>query len=124
MATKLLIIDEDPGTKALLSQDGQQNEFDVITAEDGLTGLHKARAERPNLIILDVMLSKLDGFKISRFLKFDEMYKNIPIIMLSATSDPKEERMAKDVGADVLLTKPLSGEELLATIKQLIGQYA
>ncbi len=124
MGRKILLIDEDPNTAALLDQFTGEGGFNIITAHDGMEGLQKARTENPDLIIMDTMLRKLDGFNISRFLKFDGLYKNIPIIMLTARADPKDEKIAKEVGADVFLTKPVDGEKLLATIEELLGGYS
>ncbi len=94
--------------------------FKVVTATDGIDGLRKARAENPDLIILDVMLPNLDGYKICRILKFDEKYKQIPIIMLTARSQESDKKMSKEVCADVHISKPFSPDELVKKIQELL----
>jgi DNA-binding response OmpR family regulator len=94
--------------------------FKVVTATDGIDGLRKARAENPDLIILDVMLPNLDGYKICRILKFDEKYKQIPIIMLTARAQESDKKMSKEVCADVHITKPFSPDELIKKIHELL----
>jgi len=70
--------------------------------------------------MLDLMLPKMDGYKVCRMLKFDEKYKNIPIIMLTARAQETDQKMGMDVGADAYVTKPFEADILLAKIKELI----
>ncbi|MDP8229653.1 MAG: response regulator [Candidatus Gorgyraea atricola] len=85
-----------------------------------MTALNKARGEKPDLIIMDLMLPKLDGFKVSAMLKFDENYKDIPIIILTARAGETDKKKGKDVHADAYITKPFEPEALLAKIKELL----
>jgi DNA-binding response OmpR family regulator len=88
--------------------------FEVLAAADGEEGLRRAREERPALIVLDLMLPKLDGYKVCRALKFDERYKLIPILILSARSGEQDRRLALDMGADAFVTKPYEMRQLVA----------
>jgi len=97
-------------------------DYQVEIAYDGMTGLEKARQIDPSLIILDIMLPKINGYKISRLLKFDEQYQHIPIIMLTARAEKHDEEVGMETGADVYMTKPLDNKELLKHIGQLIGE--
>jgi DNA-binding response OmpR family regulator len=92
----------------------------VIEAADGATGLDLARTLKPDLIILDVMLPKMEGYKVARLLKFDEKYRKIPIIMLTARSQQSDRETGLSVGADAYMTKPFKPEELLATMTRLL----
>jgi len=85
-------------------------------------GLRRAQDEKPDLIILDVMMPKADGFKVSRMLKFDVKYRDIPIIMLTARAQETDRATGKDVGADAYITKPFDGPALLAKIQELLGE--
>ena len=98
--------------KSVLVADG----YDVITASDGAEGLEKARTERPDLILLDVMLPKLDGYRVCRLLKFDQNYKSIPIVMLTAKAEDAAVATGMRTGADQYLTKPVEPDTLLAAV--------
>ncbi len=98
--------------KALLVSDG----YDVLTASDGAEALEVARAESPDLILLDVMLPKLDGYRVCRLLKFDQKYRSIPIIMLTAKTEEQSMATGIRTGADQYLTKPVEPERLLAAV--------
>ena len=94
--------------------------YEVIEARDGMAGLTKARQEVPDLIVLDLMLPKLDGYKICRMLKFDKNYQDIPIIMFTARAEEADKIMGKEVGADAYITKPFEPGILLSAIEKLL----
>ena len=94
--------------------------YDVLTAGDGQAGLEKARTEKPDLILLDVMLPKLDGYKVARMLKFDERYSKIPIIMITAKIQEKDKETGLEMGADAYITKPFDMTTLLSKIDQTL----
>jgi len=96
--------------------------YDVITATDGLEGLNQARNSKPDLIILDIMLPKMNGFKVARFLKFDEKYKHIPIVMLTALFSEGDRYLGAETGGDIYLTKPFEPDQLLKTIRVFLNK--
>jgi adenylate cyclase len=100
----------------------EANGYEVITAGDGPEGLHLAREKEPDLIILDVMLPRMDGFTVCRMLKFDNKYEKIPIIMFTARTQASDIGRGKEMGADAYITKPFKAEELLQKIKSLLGK--
>jgi DNA-binding response OmpR family regulator len=117
MATaRILAVDDSPTIlemiKAILVSGG----YDVITAADGAEALETARAEVPDLILLDVMLPKLDGYRVCRLLKFDQKYKQIPIIMLTAKTEEQSMATGIRTGANQYLTKPIEPERLLSAV--------
>ena len=118
---KILIIEDEAAMSEAIKLRLEANGYSVITALDGQEGLSKARTENPQLIILDIMLPKLDGFHICRMLKFDEKYSKIPIIMLTARSQQKDIEQGTEMGADAYMTKPFKSEALLEKIKSLLG---
>lgn len=99
----------------------EANNFEVLLANDGQEALEIARRKKPDLIILDLMLPKIDGFKVCRMLKFDEKYKNIPIILFTARAQEADKKLGKEVGADCYITKPFDSKELLAKINELLS---
>jgi len=122
--TKILIVEDEAAMSDAIKLRLEANGYDVITAYDGPTGLHKARAEAPNLIILDVMLPRIDGFTICRMLKYDEKFQKIPILMLTAKVQDKDVKQGVEMGADAYMTKPFKSEELLARIQKLLSRPA
>lgn len=117
---KILVIDDESGLLELLSIRLEVNNYQVITAADGREGLDKARTELPDLIILDLMLPKLDGYQVCRALKFDEKYKQIPIIIFTARAQESDVKAGKEAGADAYITKPFEPDILLAKVSQLL----
>lgn len=119
---RILAVDDSPTIlemiKAILAAGG----YEVITASDGAEALDKARNEKPDLILLDVMLPKLDGYRVCRLLKFDQNYKHIPIIMLTAKAE--EQAMATGIrtGADQYLTKPVEPDALLEAVAEELAK--
>jgi len=100
----------------------EANGYEVSEAEDGAIGLEKARNTSPDLIILDVMMPKMDGYKVARLLKFDEKHRNIPVILLTVRSQKSDVETGKAVGADAYLTKPYKPEEMLETVARLLAE--
>jgi DNA-binding response OmpR family regulator len=117
---RILIVDDEADLMEVLSLRLQAYDYDVITASDGQEGLDKARLEKPDLIILDLMLPKIDGYKVCRMLKFDEKFKQIPIILFTARAQESDIKLGKEVGADAYVTKPFEPAILLTKIKELI----
>jgi len=121
MAKKILLVDDEPHIIMMLENRMKHEGYEVITACDGQEALTKAKKEKPDLIILDLMLPKLDGYKVCRMLKFDEKYKHIPIIMLSARAQEADKKMGETVGADGYVTKPFEPQVLLGKVKELLS---
>lgn len=117
---KISIVDDDKDFLKALTIVLEDKGYSIVAATDGAQALELARTESPNLILLDIMLPGMNGFKVCRFLKFDENYKDIPIIIISAKADQEDKRLGKQMGAELYITKPFENEELLQTIKQLI----
>lgn len=120
MAKKILIVDDEVDLVETLTFRLEAAGFEVISANDGMTGLDKAKKEKPELIILDVMMPKMDGFQVCRLLKFSETTKKIPIIMLTARTQETDKITGKGVGADLYMTKPFDGAELVKKISDIL----
>jgi len=122
MATRkrILLVDDEPLTLQMLTDILRASGFETLTAHDGAEGLARARAERPDLLILDVMMPKLDGFKVARLLKSDRNYRHIPIIVLTARAGAADSELSRQAGADCHLMKPIDPEALLKHAKRLL----
>ncbi len=94
--------------------------YEVIVAHDGLDGLEKAKREKVDLMILDLMLPKMDGYKVCALLKKDSRYSKIPIILFSARAQESDLKMGEEVCADAYVMKPFDSKALLVKIKELI----
>ena len=117
---KILIVEDESDILVTLQILLQSEGFDVITATDGMEALNKVKSESPSLIILDLMIPKLDGYKVCRILKFDEQFNKIPIIIITARAQEADKEKSKEVGADYYITKPFEPEELLSKIKEFL----
>ena len=115
---RILVVDDEADLVTVLKLGLEHEGFDVIDAGDGELGLKRAREDRPDLMILDLMLPKLDGYKVCRSLKFDERYKNLPIFILSARPGEQDRRLALEMGADLFIAKPYDMKDLVGKIRE------
>ncbi|MFH0762594.1 MAG: response regulator [Candidatus Omnitrophota bacterium] len=119
---RILLVDDEAQLLEMVKMRLEANGYAVLSANDGQEAFDKARREKPDLIILDLMLPKIDGYKICRMLKFDEKYKNIPIILFTAKAQETDMGLGREVGADAYITKPFDPPALLAKIKELLKE--
>ena len=119
---RILIVDDELDLLETIQIDLEIEGYECLVAYDGFRGFERARKEKPDLIILDVMLPGMNGYKVCRLLKFDEKCKHIPIIMLTAEAQEKDRQTGQETGADVYMTKPFSADKLLAKVKEYLGK--
>ena len=117
---RILVVDDEEDLGRILKFALMAAGHEVLLAADGAEGLKQAREAAPDLMLLDLMLPKIDGYKVCRMLKFDERYKSIPVIILSARTQQADKDLAKDCGADLFITKPYNLEEILGAIHGLL----
>ena len=117
---KILLVDDEFELVEMIKFRLEAGGYSVITAYNGQEALNKARQEKPDLIILDLMLPKIDGYKVCRMLKFDEKYRHIPIILFTARAQETDRDMGKEVGADAYIVKPFEPQELMGKIGELL----
>lgn len=122
MLKKILVVDDEAELLKAISILLKTSGYEVITAQDGQEGLEKAKSLSPDLIVLDILMPKMDGYEACRLLKFDEKYKSIPIIMLTAKVQDIDKAMGKKVGADDYITKPFETQDLVDKIKKHLGE--
>ena len=119
---RILIVDDEPDIVKMLELRLQVMGYETLVARDGQEGLELAKKEMPDLMILDIMMPKLDGFKVCGLLKADTRFKNIPIVMFTARGQEMDRDISKDIGADAYLNKPLNATELKDTIGKFLGE--
>ena len=119
---KILVVDDEVDLVETVRFPLELEGFDVLVSYNGEDALNQARKEKPDLIILDLMLPKLDGYKVCRLLKFDERYKYIPILMLTAKTQEKDKILGKETGADEYITKPFEMDYLMEKVKAYLNK--
>ena len=121
---RILVVDDEIYIVHILDFSLGMEGYEVLTALDGEQALEKARAEKPDLIVLDIMMPKLDGYEVCKAIKSDPETRQIPVILLSAKGRNVDQKLGFDVGADDYITKPFSPRKLVERINQLLGQAA
>ena len=114
---RILVVDDEPDLLTVLKIGLETEGYDVLTATDGEQGLALARQFMPDLLMLDLMLRGLDGYKVCRALKCDDREKKIPIFILSARSGETDRRLALELGADEFHSKPYDIRALVARVR-------
>jgi DNA-binding response OmpR family regulator len=119
---RILVVDDEPEAVELLEFNLQQAGYAVISAANGAEALQKARAQMPDLIVLDVMLPEMDGFEVCKLLRLEPATARVPILMLTAKAAEVDRILGLELGADDYLTKPFSPRELLLRIKNILAR--
>ena len=119
---RILVVDDEIYIVHILDFSLGMEGYEVITALDGEAALEKLKTERPDLIVLDIMMPKLDGYEVCKVIKANPDTAHIPVILLSAKGRNVDQKMGFDVGADDYITKPFSPRKLVERINQLLGQ--
>lgn len=114
---KVLIVDDEQDIVESLQFVLEAAGFECFCAYNGEEGLNLAKEVLPDLIILDVMMPKINGFKICRLLKYDSKYKNIPILMVTARSQEEDKLIGEETGVDEYITKPFDLEEIVKKVE-------
>jgi two-component system alkaline phosphatase synthesis response regulator PhoP len=117
---RLLVVDDEPDLREAIMFDLELSGFEVLSAKDGMEGLKLAREQKPDLLILDLLLPRMDGYRVCRMLKVDKKTEKIPVIMLTAKATREDERLGKESGADLYMTKPFDPEILLENVNALL----
>lgn len=121
ISKKVLIVEDNPSVLRATSYILEKEGYEVLTAQNGLEGLKKAKENSPDLLILDVMLPGIDGFEICHRLRGEPQTANLPIVMFSAKGQESDKAMGKKMGADDYLTKPVDRIVLLDKVADLLA---
>lgn len=121
MSKKILVVDDNQDTLNILAAILKKGGYQVILAKDGLEAIEKVREETPALLLLDIMMPKIDGFGVIQALKQDARFREIPILIVTAKTDPASKTQSLGLGASDYLVKPVNPAEILRKISQYIG---
>ena len=116
---KVLIVDDEPNVRRL-SRTILSKKFDVFEAENGIQAIEMAKAQKPDIILMDMMMPKMDGLTACQAIRNDSEIKSIPIIMVTAVGFELNMKLSQQMGSNGYLTKPFSPQDLLAKIAQVL----
>jgi CheY-like chemotaxis protein len=119
---RILVVDDVESIVMSIKMFLERHRYEVITANDGQEGFEKAKSEKPDLIILDLMLPRMHGYKVCGLLKKDTRYAKIPIILFTVKAQEEDVKLGQEVGADAYIIKPFEPEILLAKIEELLKE--
>jgi two-component system alkaline phosphatase synthesis response regulator PhoP len=123
MTAHVLAVDDENNIRRLVEVNLQRAGYRVSTAMDGIEALEKIRAERPDLVVLDVMMPRMDGFELLKQLKSDPETADLPVMMLTARAQDADIFRGWQSGADGYLTKPFNPQELLTWVRRTLEAY-
>lgn len=118
---KILVVDDEVYILHILDFILGAESYDVVTASNGEQALQKVREEKPDLVILDIMMPKLDGYETCRMIKKDPATKNTPVILLTAKGREVDQKLGREVGASDYMTKPFSPSKLIERVQAILG---
>ncbi|MDD5131721.1 MAG: response regulator [bacterium] len=121
MSKKVLIVDDEPGVVKMVKYLLEKNSFAVVSANEGEEGVKLAIQEKPDLILMDIMMPLIDGNEATRRLKENEVTKQIPVIMLSALGQEGDVAKSLELGAMDYIVKPFHPQELMDRVKKILG---
>jgi DNA-binding response OmpR family regulator len=124
MKTRVLVIDDEAPIRLLCRVNLEAEGMEVLEAADGPSGLEKARAERPDVILLDVMMPGLDGWRVAEELLDDDRTEEIPIVFLTARAELRDRARGIDLGGVDYVTKPFNPVELAPLVRDLLDRVA
>ncbi len=119
---KVLVIDDDPVIVQLLRVNFEIEGFEVISAADGKEGFERAKADRPDVVLSDIMMPRMDGLALVTQLKADASTRALPVILLSAKAQNAEVQQGLDAGADDYVTKPFDPLELIDRVNAVLAR--
>ena len=121
MPKKIMVVDDEPYIARVIKFKLEQEGYAVISANDGITGLERIRQERPELVLLDVMMPGLTGYEVCQQIKADAELAGIPVVFLTAKGQERDREQGLSMGASDYITKPFSPNRLLELVKSMIG---
>jgi len=121
LSAKVLIVDDDPGIRMLLSKFLQREGFETIMAQNGLEGVETAKKLQPDIVIMDVVMPQMDGLTAARLIKFYKPLSEVPIIFLTAKDANKEIELAQEVRAEVYITKPFDVRQVVDVVRETLS---
>jgi two-component system response regulator MprA len=120
---RVLVVDDDPATRRVVCALLGLDEYGLLEAPDGLAALELVRVERPDLVILDLTMPRLDGLRACQALRADPEPAATRVLVLTGRDQPDDRAAARDAGADAYLVKPFSSLQLLAAVRRLVAAW-
>lgn len=124
MTYKILVVDDEPTIVRLMEFILARQGHQMLVATNGEDALEKVRTEKPDLVLLDIMMPRIDGYEVARTLRADADTATLPIIMLSAKAQEEDIRKGVDVGVDKYITKPFSPEHLVHVVTDMLQRLS
>jgi two-component system alkaline phosphatase synthesis response regulator PhoP len=121
MAKKIMVVDDEPYIARVIKFKLEQEGYSVISANDGQSGLQKIKEEKPDMVLLDVMMPGLSGYEVCQKIKQDAELAGIPVVILTAKGQERDREQGLTMGASDYITKPFSPNRLLELVKNMIG---
>tara|TARA_B100000745_G_scaffold23971_1_gene15926 strand:- start:322 stop:684 length:363 start_codon:yes stop_codon:yes gene_type:complete len=118
---KILLVDDEPDVIDVIKNRLEQNEFEVIIANDGEEALHKLKSDKPDLVVLDVSMPVISGYEVCARIKHNRDYSHIPVLMLTARIKYTDRKVAQKCGADSYIPKPYSSELLIDEVNKFLN---
>ena len=120
MAKVILIVEDEPKSLKLIRDLLQASGYKTVEATDGEQGIELAKSKKPDLILMDIMMPKVDGYTACREIKMDKATKAIPVVMLTSVDYELNKELSRDMGANGYMTKPVDRQELLDVISRFL----
>jgi two-component system alkaline phosphatase synthesis response regulator PhoP len=121
MAKKIMVVDDEPYIARVIKFKLEQEGYTVISANDGQSGLQKIKEEKPDMVLLDVMMPGLSGYEVCQKIREDAELAGIPVVILTAKGQERDREQGLTMGASDYITKPFSPNRLLELVKSMIG---
>lgn len=122
MVYRILVVDDEPDIVNLAKMILEGEKYQVVTASDGEGALQKAKAEMPDLILLDVVMRGKSGFEVCKILKSQAETRHVPVVMFTALGQDVDRKLSTQAGADSHFVKPFTPDDLLAEVKRQLDQ--
>jgi twitching motility two-component system response regulator PilH len=118
--SRILVVEDSQPQREMISKLLQENGFEVMTVEDGVEAVEAVKQNKPDLIVLDIVMPRMNGYEVCRLLKADPLTQNTPIVMCSSKGEEADRYWGLRQGADAYVVKPFQPQELVGTIKRLL----
>lgn len=119
MATRVLIVEDERHIIESLTFVLESEGFEVASELDGEAGLRRLRADRPDVLVLDLMMPKMNGLEVLKAIKADAALRTLPVVVLTAKGRQQDRRMAEEIGVDTFMTKPFSNRDVVEAVRRL-----
>jgi DNA-binding response OmpR family regulator len=121
MAKKILVVDDEPDIVTMVASRLEALGYEIVSASDGKDALEKARTTKPDLVVLDLMLPKLNGYEVCHSLGTDPQHRDTPVVMLTASGQVDDIKKGMECGAVAYITKPFKPDVLLGVVQGILG---